>query len=559
MSWLNDLAGKAESLLNNMDQSAAVAISNSNETTPIKSYSSSKVSKTPAALTLNETTLNKLTTPNGKSANRLLPIDKNVEAEQELTQPTAARLHTSHHKSAPSMQVKRNKNKKTSDENLFKFLNSADVKSPTSPDIDREKMNRNVEVVKVTPATTASDPKINDTTKLKHENQLLRNEIFAMHQELSQSRNHYKRQLEEAESTKESVAEKFRILEDQYGKLQNENESEIEMKMAKQSEENEKLRLKIVHMQQVEENEKRKLDEEKKKNKSLGKETDKIKIEIQDYKNKAARILQSKERLILSLKSGMTSQSPDELAFDDTEVKILEEELQTVTMKNEKLQLDLQNLELEFEEKDVLLHEEEAKLMELMEEKQSVERELQDEINRKLEDYLQLKGEFSTFRANHSNKIQEKQQEIDKLRKQLVMKVQNTPQESELEGRLRHLTERLIEKQSLIEHLHTEKNSFQLQMERMQGQIQRLSAEHGRHVSIGVDSHAEYGRMTKNAVSVVDKMSVRVGVFLKRYPVARLFIVFYMILLHLLVFLVLLTYQPEIHDEETLQLSRRHP
>ena len=28
----------------------------------------------------------------------------------------------------------------------------------------------------------------------------------------------------EAESTKESVAEKFRILEDQYGKLQNENE-----------------------------------------------------------------------------------------------------------------------------------------------------------------------------------------------------------------------------------------------------------------------------------------------------------------------------------------------
>ena len=67
----------------------------------------------------------------------------------------------------------------------------------------------------------------------------------------------------------------------------------------------------------------------------------------------------------------------------------------------------------------MLLHEEEAKLMELMEEKQSVERELQDEINRKLEDYLQLKGEFSTFRANHSNKIQEKQQEIDKLRKQV--------------------------------------------------------------------------------------------------------------------------------------------
>ena len=51
----------------------------------------------------------------------------------------------------------------------------------------------------------------------------------------------------------------------------------------------------------------------------------------------------------------------------------------------------------------------------------------------------------------------------------------------------------------------------------------------------------------KKTVNDIDKFSVRLGVFLRRYPIARLIVIAYMILLHLWVTLVLLTYTPEVH------------
>ena len=49
-----------------------------------------------------------------------------------------------------------------------------------------------------------------------------------------------------------------------------------------------------------------------------------------------------------------------------------------------------------------------------------------------------------------------------------MLRSQSTPQESELESRLRQLTEAVIQKQSLVETLSAEKSSLTLQMERME-------------------------------------------------------------------------------------------
>lgn len=41
----------------------------------------------------------------------------------------------------------------------------------------------------------------------------------------------------------------------------------------------------------------------------------------------------------------------------------------------------------------------------------------------------------------------------------------------------------------------------------------------------------EVTRKMKRAASEIDKFSIRLGVFLKRYPIARIFVLFYMVLL----------------------------
>lgn len=51
-------------------------------------------------------------------------------------------------------------------------------------------------------------------------------------------------------------------------------------------------------------------------------------------------------------------------------------------------------------------------------------------------------------------------------------------------------------------------------------------------------------RRVKRVYSTLDSMGVRFGVFLRRYPLIRILIVFYCLLLHLWVLVVLFTYTP---------------
>lgn len=153
---------------------------------------------------------------------------------------------------------------------------------------------------------------------------------------------------------------------------------------------------------------------------------------------------------------------------------------------------------------------------------------------------------------------------------QLMMRSRSSPEESELESRLHQLTETLLQKQTIVETLAVEKSSLVLQLERAEGQIKRLCQENSTRLQIPPDggenggvhnrgntssamfefangsSHGVVGHV-KKAASAVDRFSVRLGVFLRRYPTARLFVIVYMGLLHLWVMIVLLTYSPEIH------------
>ncbi|XP_010784359.1 golgin subfamily A member 5 [Notothenia coriiceps] len=60
------------------------------------------------------------------------------------------------------------------------------------------------------------------------------------------------------------------------------------------------------------------------------------------------------------------------------------------------------------------------------------------------------------------------------------------------------------------------------------------------------ESPGVYGKVRK-AASSIDRFSIRLGIFLRRYPMARVFVILYIALLHLWVMVVLLTYTPEMH------------
>jgi hypothetical protein len=57
----------------------------------------------------------------------------------------------------------------------------------------------------------------------------------------------------------------------------------------------------------------------------------------------------------------------------------------------------------------------------------------------------------------------------------------------------------------------------------------------------------DIAKKVKRAANEIDKLGIRLGIFLKRYPAVRLGVIFYAILLHLWTLIVLFTYTPEVH------------
>lgn len=296
--------------------------------------------------------------------------------------------------------------------------------------------------------------------------------------------------------------------------------------------------------------------------------------EMRDYKEKAGRILQAKEKVITSLKegksivgdsSGITSAEYEAVC---QEKDVLRDELNQAKYTMEQLKVDLQELEQQLQSESELAQEQAEHLQSLVED----EKRLKEEANH---DVLKTREELQTICDDHYKQktkliteIQERDGEIQKLKSQLLAKSYTTTSEAELENRVRALTENLIQKQTVIEALSTEKSSLVLQLERLEMQykdIQRSTSRVSASASVqGFDDSDDGGRVRSitsimpsqitesakvhKAVNEIDKFSIRLGVFLRRYPIARLMLIVYMILLHLWVFVVLLTYQPEVHS-----------
>ncbi|XP_029316377.1 golgin subfamily A member 5 [Cottoperca gobio] len=297
------------------------------------------------------------------------------------------------------------------------------------------------------------------------------------------------------------------------------------------------------------------------------------KMELQDYKHKASRILQSKEKLISSLKEGSGLDTLDGSGAMALELEDLRHERELQKEDIQKLQGQLHTLRIEIQdlENQALTEADAWREQQLQFEEQQmfqnrVKKEVEAEVERYKQELQYLEEEQHRAKTSLQSRIKDREDEIQKLRNQLTNKTLSSSSQTELENRLHQLTETLIQKQTMLEALGTEKSSLVFQLERLEQQLKSSPGGQSGGPTINMsgvegavarqrntpvlfsdqDSPGVYGKVRK-AASTIDRFSIRLGIFLRRYPMARVFVILYIALLHMWVMIVLLTYTPEMH------------
>ncbi|XP_014934397.1 golgin subfamily A member 5 [Acinonyx jubatus] len=325
--------------------------------------------------------------------------------------------------------------------------------------------------------------------------------------------------------------------------------------------------------------EKKRVDELQQQVKVFKSSLESSKQELIDYKQKATRILQSKEKLINSLKEGSGFEGLDSSTAHSVELEELrhekelqKEEIQKLMGHIHQLRSELQDMEAQQVSEAESAREQLQDLQDQIAGQKASKQELEAELERQKQEFHYIEEDLYRTKNTLQSRIKDREEEIQKLRNQLTNKTLSNSSQSELENRLHQLTETLIQKQTMLESLSTEKNSLVFQLERLEQQVNSASGSSNNGSSInmsGVDNGegtrlrnvpvlfndtetnlaGMYGKVRK-AASSIDQFSIRLGIFLRRYPIARVFVIIYMALLHLWVMIVLLTYTPEMHHDQ---------
>ncbi|XP_068539009.1 golgin subfamily A member 5 isoform X2 [Anas acuta] len=729
MSWLVDLAGKAEDLLNRVDQGAASALSKK-DTASSAVYDNKNLGTANEYSELQQHTGELKYQTSSKAAYissaadnikhqkaTILAGTANVKPARRTSSEVASSAESVSTPRASSHFVRRKKSE-PDDELLFDFLNSSEkepngrmdtkrekskapvtqnhsrtssvssvststqsgkttednsTRSQETPDSSDSGLGAQVDGVKdsslsavANPSLTANDDlKSHELSNLRLENQLLRNEVQSLNQEMASLIQRSKETQEELNKSRERVekwnvdhsksdrmvrelrarvddlteavgakdsqlavlkvrlqeadqllssrtealealqSEKSRIIQDhsEGSSLQNqalqtlqdrlrdadsalkrEQESykqmqnEFAARLSKLEAERQKLAEGITEAERKFLDEKRRADELQQQVKVTKNHLESAKQELADYKQKATRILQSKEKLINSLKEGSGIEGMDSHTASTMELEELRherdtqrEEIQKLMGQIQQMRTELQDMETQQVSEAESVREQLQDLQEQIAAQKMAKQETEAELERQKQELHYTEEELYRTKNTLQSRIKDREEEIQKLRNQLTNKALSSSSQTELENRLHQLTETLIQKQTMLESLSTEKNSLVYQLERLEQQLKAIqgSSSNGPSINMSGIDGAEgarmrnvpvlfsdmdtnmagmYGRVRK-AASSIDQFSIRLGIFLRRYPIARVFVIIYMALLHLWVMIVLLTYTPEMHHD----------
>lgn len=283
----------------------------------------------------------------------------------------------------------------------------------------------------------------------------------------------------------------------------------------------------------------------------------------------------------------------------------LRDELRTARCTVEQLRADLQDAEVQADSERRSLQDTASSLEQQLNVARARVADFENELRNAQRSSQCAQDEFQKQTTHLRSRLSDREAEIERLRSQVLALQRATHMDSldscgpsvdvadssDMATRVRSLTENLIAKQTLVETLQTEKQTLRMQYERLNdrfSELQRFANTHANgkaHSNVQMfdeqsssgsvatldyddvvrrrlplpafvrESLSRDSNLTRNmrkAFTSLDVFSIRLGLFLRRYPIARFFLLCYVLVLHLWVFVVLTTYQHEIHTSADL-------
>ncbi|XP_041982777.1 golgin subfamily A member 5 [Aricia agestis] len=561
MSWFSDLAGKAESLLNNIDEQTGVALRNAS--TSKKKHDSTKKS-------------DHVWTPKKKSPPhiRKATLPDPSRSTQTPTNPVSRKPVT-------GAQPKTNGQKNSSPTRMSgSFYNSLKVvENVVTKNQSTLRKRRNS-----LPSSTESYNKkdlVYDIKNLEVENTMLKNEINVINSQVSEFITRLQKTEDELsiaqnklasseklnnmfKNTKENLDTQLEDFKEQLSQKNaleiskyKEHSQELEIEVNLMGNKNKNL-LERIHYLEEEINTKdshiNKMEKElrhaqtkvaelegsinKIRNESLSLEKD-----WESYKLRVKNMLYAKDGEIKALRDGTNlNEDTKQLMVQVESLREEKEDLTTLLSKSKAEQEQTRSYIAQVEEMRAASERLAVALREAVQEERmsrnSAERRC-EELSKELQSVKMHMGQTI---QNLRLELQDKDDEINLLRETTSNVDSASPSalnvaDYDVTNKIQCLTEQLIQKQGKIDSLLADNNILRIQ-------LAKLESKYKSEVSRAKTSHSVvnlHDDVRRRNISV----SARIGLMIRRYPVFRTFIMCYVIGLHLWVMTVLFTSTPQ--------------
>ncbi|CAH2095252.1 unnamed protein product [Euphydryas editha] len=595
MSWFADLAGKAESLLNNLDEQTGAVLRQSNGVKEKKhdiiyNHDSSWGQR-------------KKTIPKNTKKNIFTPETRSHYA------PTVKNSPTKPHQ--PRSPIKQNQdNVKTVQENVRK-------KSPT-----RKTTQYNINNCPKTLVGDFNDIKGSDHFGLRHrrfslpsdleiidseklaynmqnlevENTMMKNELNVMNREISELLDRLRLTEDELKSTqikfensekrnhtlqdeKDSLVAQIEMIKIQENEVNNvqtkykehnqELETNIHLLEYKNGELEDKIKMLTEEISQKEEAQ-NKLETELRhaqttiveQQSSIEKtmaECHRLEKDWEAYKLRVKNMLFAKDNEIKSLREGANLTEDAKMLME--QIETLKEEKEDLSQSITRIRNECDEIKLcmsQLEQRHAAAERVVTALRDTLKEERSYRSRAEVQCLTLGKELQSLRMESAQTIASLRTALQNKEEELNNLRE--TASTVHTTDTSALNvadydvirdsdnEKIEYLTQMLIQKQGRIDTLLADNNILRIQLDKLESkhrtELASLRSKYS-HSVIHVQDGDRVRSRTNYTGSPLSALSLRIGVMIKRFPIFRVLIMFYMIGLHLWVLTVLFTSTPE--------------
>ncbi|XP_040573267.1 golgin subfamily A member 5 [Lepeophtheirus salmonis] len=314
--------------------------------------------------------------------------------------------------------------------------------------------------------------------------------------------------------------------------------------------------------------------------KDLKAENEELSKSQEDYKLKAQKILSEKDKYIMELKKEREGKRNDshqgdeslkiplqfverkEIIYITSERDLIREEANRLANRLKTTLMEVNDLENRVDKQNILYEKASDEYQKKISIEKEKTKEAELELKKKLEDIHFLEEAYRREEASYLQSIKLRDLEIENMRKKLCGEEvhHGKPMPSDAEKRIKELASALMQKQTLIGSLLSEKSSLCLQMEKLEKEFKRRESgsssnklihryPQSQHVRDYVVSPLDTGvtRKVKSAYSSLYSFSIWIGFLLRQYPLLRIGVMVYGIVLHLWVFTMLFQSVPDMN------------